>query len=179
MRARGGVLGCAHDSSRGSGCSGVASRRMRGPPSRGAPRSCCNSSLFKRGAQLHEIQVDFQIGVGHAESLVDAAIAGAGIIYSMDLFVADAIRRGQLVPLLSNWQTPQRPLSVVYPQNRHLSAKVRAFVHFAVETFRALQNEASHAKQRAWGVERTIQSDITRGERPEALCTELFGARRG
>ena len=37
--------------------------------------------------------------------------------------------------LLPDWTQPRLPVYVVYPSNRHLSAKVRAFVDWAAELF--------------------------------------------
>ena len=49
--------------------------------------------------------------------------------------VSRAIGGGLLKPLLTDWQTTSVPLSVVYPQTRHLSAKVRVFVDFVAGMF--------------------------------------------
>jgi DNA-binding transcriptional LysR family regulator len=45
------------------------------------------------------------------------------------------LARGELVQLLPEWGQPLLPVYVVYPPNRHLSAKVRAFVDWAAEMF--------------------------------------------
>ena len=37
--------------------------------------------------------------------------------------------------LLPDWTQPLLPIYVVYPPNRHLSAKVRAFVDWTAELF--------------------------------------------
>jgi len=37
--------------------------------------------------------------------------------------------------VLDDWPQPALPVYVVYPPNRHLSAKVRAFVDWAAELF--------------------------------------------
>jgi DNA-binding transcriptional LysR family regulator len=40
-----------------------------------------------------------------------------------------------LSEVLAAWEPPPLPVSVVYPPNRHLSAKLRAFADWAVEVF--------------------------------------------
>jgi LysR family transcriptional regulator for bpeEF and oprC len=45
------------------------------------------------------------------------------------------IARGELVQVLPDWTCHTIPLYVVYPPNRHLSAKVRAFVEWVAELF--------------------------------------------
>jgi hypothetical protein len=41
-----------------------------------------------------------------------------------------AVREGKLLRLLQAWDAPGRPISVVYPSNRYLSARVRVFAEF-------------------------------------------------
>jgi DNA-binding transcriptional LysR family regulator len=51
-------------------------------------------------------------------------------------FIADAaIRSGRLVPVLREFTAPELFLSLIYPPNRHLSARVRVFVKFMQERF--------------------------------------------
>ena len=44
--------------------------------------------------------------------------------------------RGQLVAVLEKFKPQPQPIWLVYPQARHLSPKVRAFVDFMVEKFK-------------------------------------------
>ena len=56
--------------------------------------------------------------------------AGGGLYQTYRFAVGDALRRGDLVEVLQNYGGRSRPFSILYPQNRHLSARVRAFVDF-------------------------------------------------
>ena len=49
--------------------------------------------------------------------------------------VSRALEAGQLIALLPDSTTPTVPMSVVYPQTSHLSAKVRAFADFVATMF--------------------------------------------
>ena len=60
--------------------------------------------------------------------LRDAAIAGLGIIMQPSFLLHDAVRAGQLVPVLCDHRWPTVAVHVVYPQTRHLSARARAFI---------------------------------------------------
>ena len=53
------------------------------------------------------------------------------ITYMAEPYIAS----GELVEILKDWTRPPLPVHVVYPPNRHLSAKVRAFVDWAAELF--------------------------------------------
>ena len=45
------------------------------------------------------------------------------------------LQNGALVRLMPEWTQPPLPVYVVYPPNRHLSAKVRSFVDWTAELF--------------------------------------------
>ena len=54
----------------------------------------------------------------------------------MVTFVAQPyLDAGELVQILPDWTREPLPIYVVYPPNRHLSAKVRAFVDWTAELF--------------------------------------------
>lgn len=66
-----------------------------------------------------------------------AAVAGVGITATTSFVVHDDIARGDLVPVLSDYVARARELYAIYPHNRHLSPKVRAFIDFASEVYQA------------------------------------------
>lgn len=67
------------------------------------------------------------------ESAVSAALVGGGITLAPRFAVDGYISQGQLVPVLPAWHFKAQPVHIVYPTSRHLSARVRAFVDWAVE----------------------------------------------
>jgi LysR family transcriptional regulator for bpeEF and oprC len=91
--------------------------------------------LFKRDNETVEHEVDASININSSDALIEAAIVGAGIIFLLDVSVSRAVGSGTLKPLLTDWNTNSVPLSVVYHQTRHLSAKVRVFVDFVASMF--------------------------------------------
>lgn len=77
-----------------------------------------------------------RLSVSNAEALLDAAVNGAGIVVMFEMYASRWIASGALRPILTDWQRPDPyPISVVYPQSRHLSAKVRVFVDFVAGLF--------------------------------------------
>ncbi|MNL65392.1 DNA-binding transcriptional activator GcvA [compost metagenome] len=64
-----------------------------------------------------------------------AIVAGLGIGQITSWQASRHLASGTLVQLLPEWTQPLLPVYVVYPPNRHLSAKVRAFVDWAAELF--------------------------------------------
>ena len=63
------------------------------------------------------------------------ALEGHGIARISRAMAEPYVNSGRLVEVMSDWQTDELPISAMYPQNRHLSAKVRVFVNWAAELF--------------------------------------------
>jgi LysR family transcriptional regulator, regulator for bpeEF and oprC len=90
---------------------------------------------FSRGEERIEIVTPAGLAVNDSTAYISAGLAGLGIMkmasYSIDPYVA----AGQLELLLEDWISSPLPVNVVYPQNRHLSAKVRVFVEWVADLF--------------------------------------------
>ena len=70
------------------------------------------------------------------DTVLQLALEGAGIIRLGDIVVAGPIRRGDLVPLLTDIHDTQSvPVSALYLPGRHRLPKVRVFLDFLVEKF--------------------------------------------
>jgi LysR family transcriptional regulator for bpeEF and oprC len=71
----------------------------------------------------------------HVDSLLELCKADGGIGQFMSLSVRDALRSGELVPLLEPWQA-EGPVVYALSQQRHQrAAKVRAFIDFLADLF--------------------------------------------
>ena len=66
-----------------------------------------------------------------------AAVAGRGVARVLSYQIAPQLRAGKLQIVLSEFEPPPVPISVVYAEGRRATAKVRAFVDFAVERLRS------------------------------------------
>lgn len=76
-----------------------------------------------------------RISSDHVDSLLEVCKAGGGIGQFMSLSVADALRSGELVPLLRPWQADGPVVHALFQQRHQRAAKVRAFIDFAAELF--------------------------------------------
>jgi DNA-binding transcriptional LysR family regulator len=90
---------------------------------------------FTIGTTVSDIAPDHQLVVNDTNSYVSAGLAGLGLIQAPGYAVHDAVTEGRLVAVLEDWQTPELPIHVLYAPNRYLSAKVRAFIDWAVVLF--------------------------------------------
>ncbi|MFM2480674.1 LysR family transcriptional regulator [Celerinatantimonas sp. YJH-8] len=66
-------------------------------------------------------------------ALRDAALKGLGIVQLPDYYVADDLRHGELVELLSEYQCDDEGIWAVYPQQHQLSVNVRRLIDFLAE----------------------------------------------
>lgn len=90
-----------------------------------------------QGAEV-SVKVDGRIQCNNGDALMTAAVGGLGIALLPDFIVAPAIRSGKLKIILDDWADTSNAIWLVYPHNRHLSAKVRVFVDFLMD--RVVQN---------------------------------------
>lgn len=85
---------------------------------------------------IRVVHIDGNVVANNAETVLQLAIAGVGITRLTDVIVGDAVLRGELIPILTDWHHVEPvPLYATYPSGRNLSPKIRAMVDFLVEQF--------------------------------------------
>jgi DNA-binding transcriptional LysR family regulator len=82
------------------------------------------------------VKVPSVITANNGDFLCQQAIAGRGLLYTPDFICYQALQQGLLVPVLVDCFISETiPAYALYPQTRHLSARVRSLVDFLVEHF--------------------------------------------
>lgn len=92
---------------------------------------------FSRDGERIQIQVPASLAVNDSTAYVSAGLAGLGIMQMVNYTMEPHLASGRIVQLLEDWTSDPLPMHVVYPQNRHLSAKVRVFVEWIADLFAA------------------------------------------
>lgn len=90
---------------------------------------------FSRGDERIEVPLPGVIALNDSNAYVQAGLAGLGIIQMTDYLLMRHVEEGRMVRLLPDWVSDPMPVHIVYPQNRHMSAKVRVFVEWVSELF--------------------------------------------
>jgi len=90
---------------------------------------------FTQNEQRLQVTLSSHMAVSDSYAYTAAGLSGLGIIQMADFLMAEMIAEGRLISILDDWSNEPLPIHVVYPQNRHLSAKVRVFVDWATELF--------------------------------------------
>ncbi|MEL6178850.1 MAG: LysR family transcriptional regulator [Myxococcota bacterium] len=83
-----------------------------------------------------QVAVSGPLRTNSGETLEMLATQGIGIALLPDFLIADQVRQGRLEVLLTEWSNWNASIWVLYPPNRHLSAKVRMFIDTLVEAFK-------------------------------------------
>ena len=76
------------------------------------------------------VAVTGSVQMNNSLALREAVLGGVGIMRAPTFVVGDDIQQKRLVRLLPAYQPLEISIFLVYPQRRHLSPKVRAFVDF-------------------------------------------------
>ncbi len=80
---------------------------------------------FMQNGQLCEMAPATRMVFDSGDPLVEAAIAGIGIVQVMDFAVADALADGRLQRVLQPFEGRSRALSLIYPPSRQHSPKLQ------------------------------------------------------
>ncbi|HYG88192.1 MAG TPA: LysR family transcriptional regulator [Azospirillum sp.] len=90
---------------------------------------------FRVGGETRSVRVSGTLRANNGDILLAAAIAGHGIVVSPTFMCGEALASGALQAVPLEGYTSESAVYAVYPQNRHLSPKVRAFVDFLAARF--------------------------------------------
>ena len=91
--------------------------------------------MFQRDGDSFSRTLAGRVSMDHVDSLIEAGVAGAGIIQHLSVSLRGPLNSGALVPVLPSWQTQGPDVSVIYQQKHQRAAKVKAFVEFVEGLF--------------------------------------------
>src|SRR5215475_10415056 len=125
-------------------CASPAYLKARGVPKEPADlasHDCVTYDLantweFRRDGATQAIHVPSRLTVNLGEAAVAAAVAGAGISRVLSYLIEDLLKSRSLVTLLDAHEPSPMPVSVIYPGQRPVPLKLRAFLDFAVPRLR-------------------------------------------
>lgn len=88
--------------------------------------------LFSRGGPAVRVPLTEVFSTNHIDAALEACRRGIGCARFLSYQVCDDLASGRLVRLLPDWEPEAVPVQIVFPHSRMLSARVRAFVDWAV-----------------------------------------------
>ena len=88
-----------------------------------------------QGSENRRIEAPARLRINNSFAVRDAAIQGLGIAQLPALVANAALSSAQLTRVLPDWHPPAVPVHALFPSNRYLTPKVRAFIDHAVHAF--------------------------------------------
>ena len=107
---------------------------------------------FLVGDRIETVDMRSMIAVNEVDAYVTCGLHGLGILKGAVFPLSPYIRTGALREILKNYSSPPRPISIMYPRNRHLPRKVRIFADWVADVFARvplMQAEKHSAKTKA------------------------------
>jgi DNA-binding transcriptional LysR family regulator len=87
--------------------------------------------------QEHPFQIEppTSVTVNESNAHLATALAGLGLIHTLDFMVRPSIERGELIPILEPWRPDSLDVYITYAPSRQLSVKVCVFVSWITEVY--------------------------------------------
>ena len=85
---------------------------------------------YLRGEERVDVPISPRLELSDGWALRAAALEGAGVVQLPAFIIGHDLREGRLEQVLTGWQGRPVPLHAVYPDNRLIAARVKAFVAF-------------------------------------------------
>lgn len=86
---------------------------------------------------VKEVKMEGVVSVNDGDAYLACALQGFGLVQVPRFMALPHLESGALREVLPQWGPAPMPISAIYPANRHLSPKVRAFVDWVAELFDA------------------------------------------
>lgn len=87
--------------------------------------------VFRHAGRDWDMPIQSRVSMqGDVLGCLSYAIGGGGLLQAYHFVAERHVQSGALVEVLQDYGGRSRPFCILYPHNRHLSAKVRAFVAF-------------------------------------------------
>lgn len=96
------------------------------------------SNDFEKGGTKRMVKGKHMVAVNDSEAYIAGGLAGLGLIQMPRFAIQHYLDAGQLAPVMAQYSAGLTPIYVLYPPNRHLSAKVRAFSDWVATLFKAV-----------------------------------------
>ncbi|AGU51280.1 transcriptional regulator, LysR family [Variovorax paradoxus B4] len=94
---------------------------------------------FTVDGRVTAVDLPATVSVTGADLYTGASVAGLGLVQVPRYRVAGELADGRLKVLLPGFAPPPMPVSVLYPQNRQLSSRVRVFTQWLRDIFEAAE----------------------------------------
>ncbi|WP_029624078.1 LysR family transcriptional regulator [Sphingomonas sp. PAMC 26617] len=95
-----------------------------------------NDWRFIRDGRTHAVEISSRLRVNNAAALLQAALEGFGIAFIAEDLARASLSSGRLVRVLPDYDTPSRPMHLLFHPDRRQTPKLRSFVSEVVAEFK-------------------------------------------
>ncbi|WP_085726638.1 LysR family transcriptional regulator [Pseudomonas sp. R37(2017)] len=95
---------------------------------------------FNNGGRTENIKVRGALGCNDGEVALNWALEGYGLLLRAEWDIARYVRSGRLRLVMEDHTPTRADVYAVYPQQLHLSARVRSLIDFLIERFKQIDN---------------------------------------
>ena len=88
---------------------------------------------MSRDGENVKVQGRYVVAVDDGNAYLAGGLVGMGILWLPHYMAEAHVARGELVTLFDGWSVDSMPVYVVYPPNRHVSAKLRVFIDWVAD----------------------------------------------
>jgi len=89
--------------------------------------------LIDEHGNTHHIPTHSKMKANNGRFLIDMAVKGHGIVFMPTFIAYKTLARGELVPILQQYQLPMMNAYAIYPKNRFLPQRCRLLIDFLAE----------------------------------------------
>ncbi len=104
-----------------------------------------NELRFTQGTEAFSVQVGGNAAVNETGLYIRLCLEGFGLAQLAENVISADLQQGKLTEVLTDWQPPSVPVTMLYPHQRFLSPAVRAFADWVAGLFddSAAENRSS------------------------------------
>jgi DNA-binding transcriptional LysR family regulator len=97
------------------------------------PEPTVSEWMFLRDGQTTKATIHSRLKANSAAALLQAALSGFGLALLAEDLVRPHLSTGRLVQVLPNYETPPRPIHLLFHPDRRQTPKLKSFINMAVE----------------------------------------------
>lgn len=98
---------------------------------------------FRKGRERYELRFEPRLVFNDSAALLQAALDGHGLTYTINGYIERFLDEGRLVRVLADWSPPLEPFRLFYSSRRRVSPTLRALIDFLRNTTRPLAPDLS------------------------------------
>ncbi len=88
---------------------------------------------FQNSEDIQTVKVEGTWSCDNGRALVEAATRGIGLIRMTDYYMVDCLRRGELIPVLEEFEVQDAATWIVFPTRDQMPMRVRVLIDFLAE----------------------------------------------